>query len=129
MIGKTTKFVALAMGMCLMYSGADAYNDADVAKLKATNTCEKCDLSGSDFRGANLRQARLAGANLSNADLRQADLTGADLSAAVLTNANLGCAKWTNGTRCDKISYGSCQKLIDKLLNGRCPNDPPLKVD
>ena len=120
---KATSFVALALGMCLLYSDADAYNDADVAKLKATNACEKCDLSGVNLASANLRQARLAGANLSNANLHKADLTGADLSTAVLTNANLGCALWINGVRCDNNSNGSCQE--SPWMKYRCFNKDP----
>ena len=36
-----------------------AYNETDLAKLRATNACKRCDLSGADLRGANLRSADL----------------------------------------------------------------------
>lgn len=62
-------------------------------------------LSGSDFReadltsallrGANLSGANLSGANLWKADLSGADLSGANLSEADLSNANLSGANFS----------------------------------
>ena len=46
-------------------------------------------LSGLDFKNANLREANLSNANLKKANLRNADLRDADLAYADLRNANL----------------------------------------
>ena len=35
-----------------------AYNETDLAKLKALSACESCDLSGANLRGANLSGAK-----------------------------------------------------------------------
>ncbi len=56
--------------------------------------CVSVNLTGRDFRGADLREANfveanLRGADLSNADLREADFSGADLTGANFENANL----------------------------------------
>ena len=45
-------------------SSASAYDPADLQKLKDTNECVACDLSGADLNGANLNGADLGGANL-----------------------------------------------------------------
>ena len=50
-----------------------AYNEQDLAKLKALNACEGCDLSGADLSGVDLTDANLSGANLSDADLSAAN--------------------------------------------------------
>lgn len=53
---------------------------ADLQKLKATNSCPKCDLSG------------------------------ANLSESHLDNASLTNAVWIDGTRCKSGSMGECKK-------------------
>ena len=59
-------------------------------KLKSTNSCSGCDLTGVELVGWNLKNANLSGfANLSRADLTNANLTDANLTAAGLTGANL----------------------------------------
>jgi uncharacterized protein YjbI with pentapeptide repeats len=62
----------------------------NVDKLKKTNVCVECDLSGAD-----LGEANLTGADLTEANLTNADLTGANLGWANLTDANLGEANLT----------------------------------
>jgi len=69
-----------------------ALNQADLLKLKETNRCSGCDLSGANFRNANLENAVLRGANLKGADLNGANLIGADLNGANLIGADLGNA-------------------------------------
>ena len=59
-----------------------AYNETDLAKLKALNACVGCDLSG-----ANLQRANLNNANLNNADLIGADFTGVNFRDAKLEGA------------------------------------------
>ena len=61
----------------------------DLDKLKKTNVCVECDLSGANLGGADLGGADLAGANLTGATLTGADLTGATLTLAKLSRANL----------------------------------------
>ena len=73
--------------------------DNNIQKLKESNACQDCNLTGADLRGADLRRADLRGADLRRADLREAylhganlreaDLHGADLSKANLSGANL----------------------------------------
>ena len=46
-------------------------NPEDLKKLKETNECPECDLSGANLKGANLQ-----GANLEDADLKEANLRG-----------------------------------------------------
>ena len=96
------KKLLLISALLLVASNGWAYNEQDLAKFKALNACEGCDLSGvsfinadlsgvsltdtdlsgADLRDANLGYANLSYANLYNADLRGADLTGADLEGA-----------------------------------------------
>ena len=93
-----------------------AYSETDLAKLKTTNACKRCDLSvalladtnlsGAILTVANLRDADLRGADLSGANLRDADLRGADLSGANLSGANLRGA-----------SLSLAQPLIANLRN------------
>jgi len=102
---------------------AQAFDKKDLAKLKKTNQCIRCDLSnlskahlhraklklsGADLSGANLSRAKLGGANLTKAKLRGANLTkaklfGANLTKATLSRAKLGGANltWAKLTRAD----------------------------
>ena len=73
--------------------------DNNIQKLKESNACQDCNLTGADLRRADLRGADLSkadlhgadlrGANLSKAALREADLYGADLREADLSKADL----------------------------------------
>ena len=56
------KKLILISALLLVAFDGWAYSETDLAKLKATNACEGCDLSGADLHFANLRKAKLAGA-------------------------------------------------------------------
>lgn len=62
----------------LFAGGAGAFSEIDLQKLKATGRCPGC--------------------NLENADLR----------AANLLDANLSFATWTDGSKCQVGSVGTC---------------------
>ena len=64
----------LLISILLLVASANgwAYNETDLAKLKATNACEGCDLSGANLRGTDLTDA-----NLTDVDLRFARLDDA----------------------------------------------------
>ena len=65
----------------------------------------RCDFSGRNLAGADLRQARLYDANL-----RDADLTGARIDQADLLGAQLGGARWIDGTTiCGEGSVSTCE--------------------
>ena len=64
---------------------AQAFDEKDLAKLKETKKCLRC-------------------------DLRKANLSKADLSWAKLKGAKLMGATWTDGTKkCKKGSIGKCK--------------------
>jgi hypothetical protein len=122
------------------------YNPADLAKLKATNACYRCNLifapltgaslinaqlesaslmsaklnkanlSGAKLTYAMLSEANLSGANLSNANMENAQLMGANLTGAILTNANLSWATWTDGSTCGEGSIGKCNKVLNDKI-------------
>ena len=66
------KKLILLSALLLFGSNSWAYNETDLAKLKALNACEGCDLSG-----ANLSFANLSGVNLTTSKLKKAKLDGA----------------------------------------------------
>ncbi|PKN70725.1 MAG: pentapeptide repeat-containing protein [Deltaproteobacteria bacterium HGW-Deltaproteobacteria-10] len=111
--------VILMIGM-LSVSGVYAYSEADLQKLRKTNSCPKCNLDNANLSGVNLSNANLAGTRLFKANLNKADLSGAKLSGADLYMANLKEAKlsgadlsratWTDGSRCKDGSIGECKK-------------------
>jgi uncharacterized protein YjbI with pentapeptide repeats len=103
----------------------------NVAKLKRTKKCTKCDLrradlsradlrfanlGGADLYGANLSSADLTGANLRSADLRYANLKSADLRGASLRSAHLWSATLSGAKFClttmpdDTARNGHCKK-------------------
>jgi uncharacterized protein YjbI with pentapeptide repeats len=116
----------------------EAFDQADLDRLRGSKQCPKCDLSEANLSGAKLNRADLSGANLRNADLSWAnlngaglvgtdlshadlsnanlswsDLRGANLTEATLTRANLTGAKlsgvtWTDGRECAEGSIGVC---------------------
>jgi uncharacterized protein YjbI with pentapeptide repeats len=57
-----------------------------------TRDCQRCDLSGANFKRHDLSGADLTGANLQQANFHDANLSGARLSGADLTGANLNKA-------------------------------------
>ncbi|MFM7570208.1 MAG: pentapeptide repeat-containing protein, partial [Betaproteobacteria bacterium] len=84
------KSLLLVAGLILTSAAANAFDPGHVERLRATGSCEKCDLSKAQLRGwTNLVGANLNGANLWAAFLADANLTGASLNAANLTRANL----------------------------------------
>ena len=84
------------------------FDQGDLDRLKKTNECAGCDLSGANLgntdlfganlEGANLKRANLRGANLGGANLKWAKLTEADLSDANLTEADLSDATLSGTT-------------------------------
>jgi len=68
---------------------AQAFDREDLKRLKETNKCVNCDLSRTQFIGANLEGANLRGANLVGAIIQKANLRGANLENANLQGANL----------------------------------------
>jgi uncharacterized protein YjbI with pentapeptide repeats len=127
--------MVLTVAVGLAYGTACAFNQADFQKLKTTGNCAECDLSGvllihwklagadlsgTDLSGANLTDAWLAGANLSGANLSNAILTGTSLAGANLQGTrlsganllftNMTGAAWTDGSRCERDSSGSCRR-------------------
>ncbi len=80
----------------LCISNSMAFDPEHLARLKNTNQCVSCDLSG----------AYLTGANLSNAYLEHANLTGANLNGT-----NLQGAKWTTGCLCIDNRCSICKKF------------------
>ena len=96
--------IFLSLGLTANTNAGEVANN--IEKLKASRTCEGCNLQGADLRGLKLLRARLNGANLSTAnligvqlglaDLSGANLSGADLSEADLHHANLSGADLSN---------------------------------
>ena len=89
-----------------------AFDETDLKKLRAMNSCEKCDLREADLKGANLSEAKLekaylGKANLSGADLRGANLRETNLSGADLRGADLSWANLTDAIFCrTKMPWG-----------------------
>jgi len=67
----------------------DAKIAQNILKLKATTSCEECNLSGANLSGENLRGANLRKANLTEANLRYVNLSYANLTKANLSRADL----------------------------------------
>ncbi len=81
----------------------DSVQDFSIRRLRLTNACARCDLSGVDLSnqhliGADLREAILTGANLSGSNLEGADLTKADLTGANLSNTFLNGTSLVSAT-------------------------------
>jgi uncharacterized protein YjbI with pentapeptide repeats len=87
---KLSSIVAVAL-LLWAYSAvpASTADSVDVRRLRSTNACPDCNLSGADLSGANLQRANLRNADLRNANLSGADLRGANLRRANLSNADL----------------------------------------
>ena len=83
---------ALNLAATMFASRASAFDPDDLQKLKDTNSCIQCDLSGANLRGAALGGADLGGATVNDADLYFANLSGADLGGAYLGGADLEAA-------------------------------------
>ena len=96
------KHTILGVG-CLLLMGLSwhvgAFDEDDLKKLKATNECLKCDLSGAYLYAANLTRENLTGAWLSGVNLTDANLTGADLTDA----ENFNTANTTGAKFCKTV--------------------------
>ena len=69
-------------------------NPEDLEKLKETNECPECDLSGANLKFANLEWANLEWANLQGANTDYATMKGAILCNTTMpdgTKDNSGC--------------------------------------
>lgn len=92
------KNLLMAVTITLVPTLAQAWEPEAMDRLKDTQSCVACDLSGADLRWANVYEAELGGApNLVNAVMDEADLSGANLyganlEGAMLRNANLAGA-------------------------------------
>lgn len=75
-----------------------AADPSDLDRLRATDRCPECDLTGADLGGERLAGADLGRAKLGNADLRGADLTNAILDRAVLFRTDLRGADLTGAS-------------------------------
>ena len=99
----------LVISATMFASSASAADPADLQKLKDTNECIDCDLSGADLSLANLIGADLSGADLWRADLRGANLSNATLNGAELLNAYMQGAILCNTTVPDgSVVYSGC---------------------
>ena len=88
----------LSMAMALLASPSWGYEQEDLDKLAATNTCQECDLAGADLSGTVLGVAFLP-----LADLRRADLGGTVLTGAVLRDAKIDFADFTKAKFCNTV--------------------------
>jgi uncharacterized protein YjbI with pentapeptide repeats len=68
----------------VVLSGEDA-----LEKLRATNSCENCDLQGANLNGADLTEASLQGANLERATLRFTKLKGATFCNTTMRDGSI----------------------------------------
>lgn len=122
------KRLILAAASMSVYLGgvAIAANPEHVDRLKRTNQCPLCDLSGANLQdvnlfgsnlvGANLRGANLSGANLGSANLTDADFTGATLTKAYLHQAILESTMFTSATLTD--AYLRDARFLDTIFGG-----------
>ena len=63
------KLITLSLAATLLAAPALGDKQEDLEKLKATNDCQKCNLSKADLSGANLSKAKINSANFTNAKL------------------------------------------------------------
>ena len=68
----------------------------NLAQMEQLPDLKGANLSGIDFKWADLAHANLSGADLSGTDLRWADLTAADLTGASLSNLTGADLSWAN---------------------------------
>ena len=94
----------LTVAATLFASSASAFDPADLQKLKDTNKCLRCDLTGAYMLGADLKGANLRGANLEDADLGGAYLMDVNLGYAYLNGAILCNTTMPDGS----VIYSGC---------------------
>ncbi|MEO0408703.1 MAG: pentapeptide repeat-containing protein [Cyanobacteria bacterium P01_A01_bin.135] len=85
---------------------AQAADSGNLATLRSTGDCSRCDLRSASLSGADLRDADLSRSDLRYANLRNANLRGANLYLADLNRADLRGATWTDGSECSDESCG-----------------------
>ena len=94
-----TKHITILLAFLMTIgSQASAFDYAHLQKLKDTNECVRCDLSGANLSGANL-----GGANLRYAIVTDADLSSANLGGANLTHAELATTFMSDTILCNTI--------------------------
>ena len=87
------KHLILALALIFPLS-VGAFDPEHLKRLKETNECPKCDLSGANLKGANLKGANLEWANLQGANTDYATMKGAILCNTTMpdgTKDNSGC--------------------------------------
>jgi len=112
------KKLFLISALLLVASNGWAYNETDLAKFKALNACEGCDLSGANLQGTGndvLEFRRFSGANLSFANL-----SGVNLTTSKLKKAKLDGAKYCK-TKMPCVQSSTFRALAGPL------NDPVLR--
>ena len=112
------KKLFLISALLLVASNGWAYNETDLAKFKALNVCEGCDLSGANLQGTGndvLEFRRFSGANLSFANL-----SGVNLTTSKLKKAKLDGAKYCK-TKMPCVQSSTFRALAGPL------NDPVLR--
>ena len=96
----------VVVGMC---GSAIAADPAHVERLRTTNACVSCNLTGADLTRVNLTGANLSGADLTNANLSDANLAGANLAGANLRGADMSFTRLCNTLMPDgTINYADC---------------------
>ena len=86
-------------------------------RLKATMSCERCDLKAADLKQANLNAAELWDANLAGAKLRDASLRGASLDGANLEGADLRGADLSGAMLDDVRGAKYCNTRTDSGID------------
>jgi len=114
------RLIIIASLLLLVAFDGWAYNETDLAKFKALNVCEGCDLSGADLSLAYLNKANLHGADLSGANLSGANLSGVNLTTSKLKKAKLDGAKYCK-TKMPCVQSSTFRALAGPL------NDPVLR--
>ena len=103
--------VAFLIVLASQSEPAHAYDNRDLHRLLTTNSCQNCDLRGSDLTGSYLYRVNLHGALLKGAiieddfmkrvNLQGADLIHADLDGAMILRSNLRHVNMQHASRQD----------------------------
>ncbi len=72
----------IVIALCFFATTVYGFNPDDLERVKKTNRCEGCDLSGADFSKFALNDAELSGAKMASVKMSGADLFDANLSGA-----------------------------------------------
>ena len=75
---------SLTVAATMFAGSASAFDPDDLQKLKNTNECAKCDLTGANLTGANMNRA-----NLIDTDLSGAYLYGAIMKGVIFCNTTM----------------------------------------